>query len=531
MRINKGLLAHAILPAWLITVSAESHPNQYAGGCALVSKKIYCYGGTSTATGFFEYQPNANFYSLDVTGPVRRVENATSWQRVTAVGDTRPTVNMWFGMAALPDQDTFVMTGGVGYANGNALGNPALMYNTTSSSWSAITSQPFEQTQMNTLVADVQRKDRYFIYGGRRDHDTGYTNVSESETYVTIPKFLSTNDLQWSVATEQVVSGRIRHAGVQGKDGRFYFFGGEYSSSQYNETTNYTSYGLTEVDMSQVLIYDETKGWEAVQTTSGSVPSQRWHPTATLLSNGNILVYGGAQTAVRVGDNNYYHLEPVDDTAYVLNTDTMTWSDISSAIQPKEGGDPLDKQQYRRYGHSAVLVGDDSLFIMFGKSTNGSFADGFLILNTTSWVISDYYPGLNAAAGSSDGTDTDDDDDDDAATGGDGGGGLSGGAIAGVVVGVVVGVGLIAGAVAFLFIRRRRDSGQPGESAKEAPLSEWKDSHHDNNGNNSLSDDNSLKGGLAATSPGSPAPPYSPVTTKPDSVPRLTLAPVKPDGA
>lgn len=34
--------------------------------------------------------------------------------------------------------------------------------------------------------------------------------------------------------------------------------------------------------MSQVLIYDETKGWEAVQTTSGTVPSQRWHPTATL---------------------------------------------------------------------------------------------------------------------------------------------------------------------------------------------------------------------------------------------------------
>lgn len=82
---------------------------------------------------------------------------------------------------------------------------------------------------------------------------------------------------------------------------------------------------------------------------------------------------------------------------------------------------------------------------MFGKSTNGSFADGFLILNTTSWVISDYYPGLNAAAGSSDGTDTDDDDDDDAtaATGGDGSGGLSGGAIAGVVVGVVVGVSCI----------------------------------------------------------------------------------------
>lgn len=81
---------------------------------------------------------------------------------------------------------------------------------------------------------------------------------------------------------------------------------------------------------------------------------------------------------------------------------------------------------------------------MFGKSTNGSFADGFLILNTTSWVISDYYPGLNAAAGSSDGTDTDDDDDDDSATtGGEGGSGLSGGAIAGVVVGVVVGVSCI----------------------------------------------------------------------------------------
>lgn len=35
MHIKKGLLANAILPAWLLltVVSAESHPNQYAGGC------------------------------------------------------------------------------------------------------------------------------------------------------------------------------------------------------------------------------------------------------------------------------------------------------------------------------------------------------------------------------------------------------------------------------------------------------------------------------------------------------------------
>lgn len=429
---------------------------------------------------------------------------------------------MWFGMSSLPNQDTFVITGGVGYANGNSLGNPVMMYNATSSSWSAITSQPFDQTEMNALVPDTQRKDRYFIYGGRKDRLTGYTNVSESESYVTTPKFLSTNDLQWSIATEQPVSGRIRHAGVQGKDGRYYFFGGEYSSSTYNETSNYTTYGLTEADLSQILIYDETKGWEVVQTASGTVPSQRWHHTATLLSNGNILIYGGSQASVKVGDNNFIHLEPVDDTAYVLNTDTMTWSDISSAIQPKEGGDTLASLQHRRFGHSAMLVGNDSLFIMFGKTSNSSFADGFLILNTTSWIISNYYPGLDAAVGSSDGSDTNSGtpgSNSDNGSGGGSGGGLSGGAIAGVVVGVVVGVGLIGAAAAFLFIRRRRRHSRiPEEPIKKAPLSDG-----------SLSDNNEHTAALPR-SPDTPAPPYS-VATKPDSVPRLTLAPVKPDGA
>lgn len=60
--------------------------------------------------------------------------------------------------------------------------------------------------------------------------------------------------------------------------------------------------------------------------------------------------------SVKVGDNNFIHLEPVDDTAYVLNTDTMTWSDISSAIQPKEGGDTLTSLQHRRFGHSGTFA-------------------------------------------------------------------------------------------------------------------------------------------------------------------------------
>lgn len=92
-----------------------------------------------------------------------------------------------------------------------------------------------------------------------------------------------------------------------------------------------------------------------------------------------------------------------------------------------------------------MLVGNDSLFIMFGKTSNSSFADGFLILNTTSWVISNYYPGLDAAVGSSDGSDTNGgtpgSNSDNGSDGGSGDG-LSGGAIAGIVVGVVVGVSI-----------------------------------------------------------------------------------------
>lgn len=79
-----------------------------------------------------------------------------------------------------------------------------------------------------------------------------------------------------------------------------------------------------------------------------------------------------------------------------------------------------------------VRVSNNNVFILFGRTKGTQNAEGYLILDTSTWTLVDSFDGVSSPG---------DAQDMDGQTPGEGSS-LSGGAIAGIVVGVVVGVSI-----------------------------------------------------------------------------------------
>lgn len=73
------------------------------------------------------------------------------------------------------------------------------------------------------------------------------------------------------------VVGRERHTMAQGKDGRFYVFGGQTATP--NNATQPWPYAMADADMKNILIYDISRGWTEEMMT-GDIPSTRWHASS-----------------------------------------------------------------------------------------------------------------------------------------------------------------------------------------------------------------------------------------------------------
>lgn len=116
------------------------------------------------------------------------------------------------------------------------------------------------------------------------------------------------------------------------------------------------------------------------------------------------------------------------------------------------------------------MVGNSSVFILFGIDQNGATQSDFHVLNTKAWTWTDTFQGLSPSRSSTDSNGTSHPDN------GDGSGhGASAGTIAGAVVGSVAGVSMndnyeinthasilqaaiIVGLCAFCYIRKRRST-------------------------------------------------------------------------
>ncbi|GAA5811628.1 hypothetical protein MFLAVUS_005068 [Mucor flavus] len=183
------------------------------------------------------------------------------------------------------------------------------------------------------------------------------------------------------------------------RSGKVYYIGGSYKTSESGESLS--------VPLSFASTYDTVGAAWSNQTLNTSpnnnMPTARHLHTATMAhTNEDIIVYGGTNLS------RDYKPNALMDYIYTLNLETHTWiaHDITA---PANVPGP-------RYYHSAVLVDNTSLFILFGLTKEMTTTNTMLILdirNISSLEFSETYP----LSGSS---------------------GLSKGAIAGIAVGVVV---------------------------------------------------------------------------------------------
>ncbi|KAI8072979.1 hypothetical protein BC940DRAFT_316425 [Gongronella butleri] len=195
----------------------------------------------------------------------------------------------------------------------------------------------------------------------------------------------------------------FNHAMATDVDGRVYIFGGVVTANA--SANNYKTYSYANMNSSSVY----SNFSFATLKTSGALPVNRQLHTTTSLPTNKILLYGG------FNDDN----QVLNDACYIYDAASKTWAaaNFTNGIGPGP-----------RYGHAAVLVGTELLYIIGGVDSTGQARGDVSILNTTSmtWLGPDE---IDTNGSSSSGSAS--------------GGGLHGGAIAGVVIGVLAAVKFI----------------------------------------------------------------------------------------
>ncbi|KAI9275434.1 hypothetical protein BDA99DRAFT_495459 [Phascolomyces articulosus] len=517
---SSALLLIAI--AAIQSVRADTPSGRANHGCALLRSTIYCYGGAErTVAGATTALSSNLFYSLDLSEEKSISDLAGAWQEYTAgnVGS-----NFYFAMTAVPELNIFVIDGGRGTGQtGYTTQTPTVTFNASGSgSWNTGIN-PGGHPLVDTHQAVSDNSSTVYLCGGRSsDINANTAGPMQFPTQMTL---FNTPQSTWSStpATLRSVSSqtRLHHKAALGIDGRtIYYVGGIYPSRPMDASG--ASYYYSHVNMTDILVYDTIQASWSTRTTSGSIiPTPRMDHTLTTKPNtGELIVYGGTQLDSSL---------PIDDYFYILDPQSMTWSNRTLGTSAAQGAGP-------RHGHAAVLAGNSTLFIIFGSTGDSDSALSALDIENWSWLSTvpavvvpeseGDQQGGSPGNGQSQGEQP------------DSGSSVAPGTIAGAVVGAVAGVAII-GALVFFFLRRRRNqngetvaSSDDDEAVAARRLKALEAEHH------------------------SPAPPYSDIEPpssrqflpsydntaagKPDGssssvsdgqVQRLVMAPVKPDGA
>ncbi|KAG2203962.1 hypothetical protein INT47_007545 [Mucor saturninus] len=121
---------------------------------------------------------------------------------------------------------------------------------------------------------------------------------------------------------------------------------------------------------SSAPIFDMVNGRWSMQNLTGAIPSSRVQHTATVVGSEKkyVLLYGGQKS----NDENVW---AVSDYCYILDLTSNTWT--SQNIVPNYD------VALMRTRHSALLVDNNTVFIVYGINDQGAPADSTLILNVT----------------------------------------------------------------------------------------------------------------------------------------------------
>ncbi|KAI9259548.1 hypothetical protein BDA99DRAFT_538508 [Phascolomyces articulosus] len=500
---------------------------------------MYCFGGSTwsfQAGTDSDHAMNDLFY-LDVAESFTVSSSGSAWVQANNTGSVVPESNFMFAMTSIPATNTIYINGGTGPMDNTLLVNPSIAYDAKEESWTVMSGNSGLQTYLHSVVADSNGK--IYAWGGVSDAGNGYTG----EEY---PRNMRVLDFNATVMLPNTFEARLYHVGVLGNDGVTIFYFGGKTEVQYTADNGTTLYQESDALFSEILTYNTQTSLWATREATGDIPTPRvLHAAALKPKTNEIVLYGGAHTNITLG--------VVPDFCVVLDTTTMTWTNQNLSTSAGAGA---------RFGHSAVFPEDSTmLFIMFGIDSNVYERTDFQVLDTETWQWVDSYVGPGRKEdGSSDGST------DQPGDGNPSGGSLSKGAIAGIAVGVVAAVVIGCGAL-FFFLRRRgiigrkgyeknnmggeygvnRDppflvdvsdhSGAPGSPPpryEQAPiafrehdkLSPTSPGGHQRSSSFSSTGDPSTEAGSSGgrQSFGSKPDAYT------DSVPRMTLQPMKPDG-
>ncbi|KAG1454177.1 hypothetical protein G6F55_007747 [Rhizopus delemar] len=304
---------------------------------------IYCYGGTS------DQKPTSDHYMLDVSQDFSLSSAVNSWQTVPS-GDYVLEPNSLFTM--VPFNSSYLIHGGLGYGSTQQYRkNLTVLFDATTQAWKTVSDN--ETVSSREATGTLDSLGRIWYWGGLRT------------TYHHDFSVLNTQNFSWAFPnnnTPSFVRPRVEHTATLTHSGNsIYFIGG----LEINEDGT-----IVPAPMNEILEYNVINStWTLLNTKNSTVPSSRRLHSATAVPNTDlILIYGGSSTDSP---------KVVSDYIYLLNTTSLTWSTISLA-NPDQGANA-------RFGHSAVLYKQHTLFIIFGVDILGLARNDFFLLDLEHW--------------------------------------------------------------------------------------------------------------------------------------------------
>ncbi|KAI8150080.1 hypothetical protein BJV82DRAFT_585759 [Fennellomyces sp. T-0311] len=435
MMLDKLLWVTSLLTLLIQLALGAPPPSRMFAGCVSLDLRIYCYGGSYVElSSDNSFNSLSDFYYIDAAETFTVSRSDSLWVQVKANSTLQPDPNSMFGIVALPQYHTIVITGGAGniYAN-KSLINPTIGYDVQNNEWIALSGNSGLQSYAAGTAASPDGK--VYVFGGISDASTGELE----QTDIRNMKVLDFQANQWSMVQlpDQFYS-YAWHAASMGNDGKTIYYLGGQIEGHFTLNNGSRVYGANDNTFDQVITYDtQALQWTILNATGVTIPTGRmWHATAAKPSSDLIVLYGGRDTSS--------DFTVPADFCWSLNTKTLVWTQIN--LDPSAGAGP-------RFGHSLAFPENSSmLFVMFGVDNGFHQRTDFQVLDTDTWTWIDRYVGPGRNSTGSDNVPPEEYDETSSE--------LSGGAIAGIVVGAIAGAGLIVAAGIFFFIRRQKQQTQ-----------------------------------------------------------------------
>ncbi|CAO3627108.1 unnamed protein product [Cunninghamella blakesleeana] len=447
--------------------------------CTLLSnQKIYCFGGVVNSADIYnQFQPTNQFYSLDISPRPTPNQAKNNWYRIPSPPDYQLEPRAEFAFTNGFHNSTWFIFSGAGSGNNYiepTLKNISIAFHCQNNSWTTLNFTSI--TRNATVSASVvqlhgasattyvnKNIDFYILTGGLRLNNNPSINPETTSVHSVLHLLNGTLSHEVRGFDRPKTYGRnFRSQTMVIKDNHFNFGGFDFDLeiSPYNNDIHYFENNQTTQNIftrNYLMELSTSATYYYYLDDSDITPSPRyWHTINQIPYTNQLIMYGGA-----------YNQEASKDYSYIFDSTTALWKNISFA---NEGPGAL-------YGHSAIIIDNDTLYILFGADASHHLHNDVHILNLTSLKWFDHDMNKTTDHFNSNSTTTHS---------------LSTGAIVGISIGSVVCACLIFGAIAMIIIKRKKKGYQSTGMVDLDRLNSLKNSQSNQRGtdNNSVDEHN-----------------------------------------